>query len=164
MFLVFAAVAAGGWTMLREGVWVRTVWAVVSAVAIAGAFAFTVTHVNLGTFARELRFRAAYHASLRTLVHSPAVVAARRCGPISLPNHKLIPEVRWLVRGGERDVVARSDPRQAARVQRGVAIYALGDPAFRRFGFDPDPVTNAIPLPGFRRVATARYFSAYVRC
>ena len=150
--------------MLREGSRVRSAWAAAAAVAILGAAAFTVTHVNLRTFVDELRFRAAYHADLRTLVRNPAVVAARRCGPISLPNHKLIPEVRWITGGGVPDVVARSDARQARRIGRGVAIYAVGDPAFRRYGFDPDPVTNALPLPGYRRVAATRHFSAYVRC
>jgi hypothetical protein len=162
--LVFAAVAAGGWTMLRPGGRIRTAWAAVAAVAAAGAVAFTVTHVNLGTFTSELRFRAGYHAALRTLLNDPRVAAARRCGPVSLPNHKLIPEVRWLTGAGEAGVVARSDAAAAPRIGRGVAIYALGDPAFQRYGFDPDPVTVALPMPGFRRVATTRYFSAYVRC
>jgi hypothetical protein len=163
VMLVFAAVAAGGWTMLRPGR-VRTTWAAAAAVAVLGAVAFTATHVNLGTFAAELRFRAGYHAALRTLLRDPRVAAARRCGPVSLPNHKLIPEVRWIAGAGEADVVARSDATQARRIRRGVAIYALGDPAFQRYGFDPDPVTVALPMPGFRRVATTRYFSAYVRC
>jgi hypothetical protein len=131
---------------------------------VAGAVAFTATHVNLGTFATELRFRSGYHAALRTLLRDPRVAAARRCGPVSLPNHKLIPEVRWLTGGGEADVVARSDGTQAPRIRRGVAIYALGDPAFARYGFDPDPVTVAIPMAGFQRVATTRYFAAYARC
>jgi hypothetical protein len=162
--LVFAAVAAGGWTMLHPRSRLRTAWAAIAAVAVVGAVAFTATHLNLGTFATELRFRAGYHAALRTLLRDPRVTAARRCGPVSLPNHKLIPEVRWLTGAGEADVVARSDPTQARRVGSGVAIYALGDPAFQRYGFDPDPVTVALPMPGFRRVATTRYFSAYVRC
>jgi hypothetical protein len=162
--LVFAAVAAGGWTMLRPGSRIRTGWAAAATVAVLGAAAFTATHVNLGTFATELRFRSAYHANLRTLLRDPRVAAARRCGPVSLPNHKLIPEVRWLTGGGEADVVARSDATQARRIGSGVAIYALGDPAFLRYGFDPDPVTVALPMPGFRRVATTRYFAAYVRC
>ena len=162
--LVFAAVAAGGWTMLRPGSRIRTAWTAVAALAVVGAVAFTATHVNLGTFATELRFRSGYHAALRTLLRDPQVAAARRCGPVSLPNHKLIPEVRWLTGAGESGVVARSDATQARRIHRGVAIYALGDPAFQRYGFDPDPVTVALPMPGFRRVATTRYFSAYVRC
>jgi hypothetical protein len=137
---------------------------VAAAVAVAGSLAFTATHVNLGTFATELRFRAGYHAALRTLLRDPRVAAARRCGPVSLPNHKLIPEVRWLTGAPEAGVVARSDATQARRIGRGVAIYALGTPAFRRYGFDPDPVTVAIPMPGFRRVAATRYFAAYVRC
>jgi hypothetical protein len=164
VLLVFAAVAAGGWTMLRPGSRIRAAWTAVAAVAVVAAVVFTATHVNLGTFATELRFRSGYHAALRTLLHDPQVAAARRCGPVSLPNHKLIPEVRWLAGAGESGVVARSDATQAQRIHRGVAIYALGDPAFQRYGFDPDPVTVALPMPGFRRVATTRYFSAYVRC
>jgi hypothetical protein len=164
MVLVFAAVAVGGWTMLRDGTRLRTAWAAGAAVAVLAGAAFTVTHVNLQTFVDELRFRAGYHAALQALLRDPAVAAARRCGPISLPNHKLIPEVRWITAGGVDDVVARSDPRRREQIQRGVAIYAVGDPAFARYGFDPDDVVNALPLRGFRRVKTTRYFGAYTRC
>jgi hypothetical protein len=92
--------------------------------------------------------------------------AVRRCGPISLPNHKLIPDVRWLADLPSSKVIARSDPRQAKRIQNGVAIYVLGRYALFRQAWvsEADDPRNQIPLPGFVRVATSRYYSAYIRC
>ena len=131
---------------------------------LAGGVAFTATHLTLGNFVRELRFRGDSHAALRALLRSPEVTAARRCGPVSFPNHKLIPEARWILHAGEGDVVARSDRSQRRRIRRGVAIYAVGRMAFLRYGHSPDSIVYALPLPGFRRARTTAHFSAYVRC
>ncbi|HXS45771.1 MAG TPA: hypothetical protein VN751_14180, partial [Solirubrobacteraceae bacterium] len=71
----------------------------------------------------------------------------------------------WILRAGPADVVARSDRAQRRRVRRGgVAVYATSPTAFRRYGFSPDRVTVALPLPGYRRAATTAHFGAYVRC
>jgi hypothetical protein len=65
---------------------------------------------------------------------------------------------------GERDVVARSDPRQRRRIRRGAAVYAAERKTLITFGYKPDGIRLALPMPGFDRAVTGRYFSVYTRC
>jgi hypothetical protein len=168
LVMVFAGVALGGWTMLRSGR-ARTVWAVGSVALIIYGVAFTATRVNFSTFTNELTFRGDSHASLRTLLNDPKVRAGLRCGPVSTPNHKLIPDTRWLLDAPASKVIARSDARERPRIDRGVAIYAVNRLSLLRSGFtvgdeSTQDTFNSIPMPGFARVAFTSYYSAYVRC
>jgi hypothetical protein len=166
--MVFAGVALGGWTMLRSGR-ARTAWAVGSVALIIYGVAFTATRVNLSTFTNELTFRGDSHASLRALLDDPKVRAALRCGPVSTPNHKLIPDTRWLLDASAGEVIARSDAHERSRIGRGVAIYAVNRLSLLRSGFtvgdeSTQDTFNSIPMPGFTRLAFTSYYSAYVRC
>jgi hypothetical protein len=168
LVMVFAGVALGGWTMLRSGR-ARTVWAVGSVALIIYGVAFTATRVNFSTFTNELTFRGDSHASLRTLLNDPKVRAGLRCGPVSTPNHKLIPDTRWLLDAPASKVIARSDAHERSRIDRGVAIYAVSRLSLLRSGFtvgdeSTQDTFNSIPMPGFTRVAFTSYYSAYVRC
>jgi hypothetical protein len=154
--------------MLRAGR-ARTVWAVGSIALIIYGVAFTATRVNLSTFTNELTFRGDSHASLRTLLNDPKVRAGLRCGPVSTPNHKLIPDTRWLLDAPARKVIARSDPHERSRIDRGVAIYAVNRLSLLRSGFtvgdeSTQDTFDSIPMAGFTRVAFTPYYSAYVRC
>jgi hypothetical protein len=166
--MVFAGVALGGWTMLRSGR-LRTAWAVGSVALVVYGVAFTATRVNLSTFTNELTFRGDSHASLRALLDDPKVRAALRCGPVSTPNHKLIPDTRWLLDASAGKVIARSDASERSRIGRGVAIYAVNRLSLLRSGFtvgdeSAQDTFNSIPMPGFTRLAFTPYYSAYVRC
>jgi hypothetical protein len=166
--MVFAGVALGGWTMLRSGR-ARTIWAVGSVALIVYGVAFTATRVNLSTFTNELTFRGDSHDSLRALLNNPKVRAGLRCGPVSTPNHKLIPDSRWLLDASASKVIARSDAHERSRIDRGVAIYAVNRLSLLRSGFTADDTSvedtfNSIPMAGFTRVAVTPYYSAYVRC
>jgi hypothetical protein len=166
--MIFAGVALGGWTMLRSGR-ARTIWAVGSVALIVYGVAFTATRVNLSTFTNELTFRGDSHDSLRALLNNPKVRAGLRCGPVSTPNHKLIPDSRWLLDASASKVIARSDAHQRSRIDRGVAIYAVNRLSLLRSGFTADDTSvedtfNSIPMAGFTRVAVTPYYSAYVRC
>jgi hypothetical protein len=166
--MIFAGVTLGGFNMLSNGI-ARKTWAAASALLIVYGVFYTATHVNLSTFTNELIFRGDSHASLKSLLNNPEVQAARRCGPISTPNHKLIPDSRWILDASANQVVARSDPNQRARIGRGVAIYAVNRTALLRSSFtDGDQsaqdTLDSIPMAGFRRLAVTPYYSAYVRC
>jgi hypothetical protein len=166
--MIFAGVALGGWTMLRSGR-ARTIWAVGSVALIVYGVAFTATRVNLSTFTNELTFRGDSHDSLRALLNDPKVRAGLRCGPVSTPNHKLVPDSRWLLDASAGKVVARSDASERSRIDRGVAIYAVNRQSLLRSGFTADDNSaedtfNSIPMAGFTRVAVTPYYSAYVRC
>jgi hypothetical protein len=169
MVMVFAAVTLAGWTMLRPGLRARRAWALAAGLVIAYGFFFTATRVNFGLFDSELRFRADSHASLERLLRDPRVQAARRCGPVSVPNHKLVPDSRWILNAGVGDVIARSDPDQKGRLARGVAIYATSRQALLRQGFTQDDqsvedTANSLPLPGYEFVTATGHYGAYARC
>jgi hypothetical protein len=169
MVMVFAAVTLGGWTLLRPGVRLRKPWAVAAAVVVAYGVFFTATKVNFHTFDLELRFRSDSHAALEALLRNPKVRAGLECGPVSVPNHKLVPDTRWILDAGEDEVVARSDPDAQGRLGRGVAIYATSRQSLLRQGFTPDvsdveDIRNSLPLPGYEWVAATGFYGAYVRC
>jgi len=165
MIMIFAGVAAGGWTMLQDGV-ARRVWTGLFGLAVIGGIASTLINLNLVDFQNELAFRGRYRGDLTRVLADPAVRAGLRCGPLSTPNHKLIPDVRWVTGLPEERVIARSDPQQRRRIHRGVALYVTERYALVRQAFvSPldDPATQ-LPLPGFHRVAGTGYYGAYVRC
>jgi hypothetical protein len=169
MVMVFAAVTIGGWTLLRPGLRARRWWAVAAGLAVVYGVVFTATRVNFGTFQTELQFRGDSHASLQALLRNPKVRAGMACGPVSVPNHKLVPDTRWILNAGERDVIARSDPAAKPRLGRGVAIYATSRQSLLRQGFTPDvsdvqDIQNSLPLPGYTWVAATGFYGAYVRC
>jgi hypothetical protein len=169
MVMVFASVTLAGWTMLREGTGLRRVWAAGAGAVIVYGVIFTATHVTPSSFTTELSFRGDSHASLVRLLAEPAVRAGRRCGPISTPNHKLIPDTRWILGARESQVVARSDPDQARRIGRGVALLATNRASLLRNGFTqgvqtPADTADNLPPAGFLRAATSTFYGAYVRC
>ena len=179
--IVFCAVALGGWTMLREGTRARRVWATLAALVAAVGATITAIYVDPDRLRRELTFRADSHPALHDVLEHPRVVEGRRCGPISVPNHKLIPDVRWILDAPDGAVVARSEAlrstgtqrrlaaarRLRARIDRGgVAIYPNTRSAVLRQALveASDNAFTQLPLAGYERVAVSDYYSAYVRC
>ena len=101
------------------------------------------------------------------------VVAKRaaRCGPVSLPTYRLVPEIRLRLDADGRRVLARSDPRarRLGAFSRGVAITVDEDAADgkwrQRYGqADGVPRSTKPAPPGFRRIARAGAFTAWARC
>jgi hypothetical protein len=125
--------------------------------------------VTFSSFTNVLVFRGDSHASLKALLNNPKVRAGMRCGPVSTPNHKLIPDSRWILKAPVSEVIARSDATQRARIRRGVAIYATNRLSLLRSGLTagvetPEDTANNLPMPGFTWVAATPYYGAYVRC
>jgi hypothetical protein len=168
MLSLFAAVTLGGWTMLPRRSRSRRLWAGAAAAAtILGLAYTTLAPPSLNRFNSELTFRGDQGSSLHALLDDPAVTKGLACGPVSVPTHKLTPDVRWVLDLPEDRVVARSDPSAASqrRARYGVALFPTGRTNVLRTGFAVNTDALAqVPAPGFRRVATDRYFAAYVRC
>ncbi|HEY6762024.1 MAG TPA: hypothetical protein VI318_21165 [Baekduia sp.] len=166
MVMVFAAFVLGGWTMLRPGLWFRKVWAVAALAVIVYGVVFTATRVNFHNFDAELRLRGNSHRSLVELLDKPEVQAAKKCGPVTTPNHKLIPDTRWILDAPASQVVARADPAQAKRIGKGVSLFVVDRGALLRQALvaDTDDPFDNVPLPGFHRRAFTSYYAAYVRC
>jgi hypothetical protein len=166
MVMVFAAVALAGWTMLREGLLIRKLWAIAAAAIVIYGIAFTATRVSFHNFDGELKLRGNSHRSLVDLLDQPTVRAARRCGPVSTPNHKLVPDARWILGASASEVIPRADDTEAQRIKKGVSIFVVDRGALLRQALvaeTDDPFDN-IPLPDFRRLASTDYYAAYVRC
>ncbi|HEX2087894.1 MAG TPA: hypothetical protein VHF89_19565 [Solirubrobacteraceae bacterium] len=166
---MFAAFALGGWTSLPRGRG-RTAWiAAAAVVAVAGA-GWTASRFDWKHVVWQVRSRERVHDDLVRLLGHPRVVAAQRCGPVTVPNHKLLADVRYLVEDPRTPVLPRSLLADAGRDRHGVALFVVGG---RRFLFHPaygpfdqlrDSPLVQVPGPRFERVAVGRYVSAYVSC
>src|SRR5215218_7695396 len=157
--LVFAAVAFGGFTLLVPGR-LRTGWAVASALVVLFGVAWTAFHLNLARFDAELSFRGAAHDDLVEVLRDPKVKAALRCGPLTLPNHKLGPDARWIADLPYAKVRARADPKLEAP-RKGVGIYVTSRFAlFKHSLTSPsDSVLIQVPPEGFDRLKVTRYYT-----
>ncbi|HEY7836738.1 MAG TPA: glycosyltransferase family 39 protein [Solirubrobacteraceae bacterium] len=177
VLLLFCAVFLGGWWMLEPGSWLRRVW-IAGAVAL---FAFgavsAATTLNLSTLRNTLAYKNEFHSGLAAALRDPAVAAeVRRCGVVSLPNNKLIPDARWILDTvGQHDILARSQARAdvakgshtlSRRIRSGsVAVYPLSSAIFYLAIVDVgDDARDQVPLRGFKRVYTSRYYAVYGDC
>jgi hypothetical protein len=162
--LIFAAVGVGGFTMLRPGR-LRTTWMCISALLLLGGATFTVVRFDPTKLTNELQFRGDAHTALKAVLHEPAVQRALRCGPLTAPNHKLVPDSRWILDYPHNRVLARADPN-GRHPNRGVALYVTSRFAIFRHAFtNPvDPTSVQVPPDGWRRIATSDYVAAYARC
>src|SRR3954454_11343662 len=116
--VVFAAFALGGFTVLENG-GLRRTWAAAAALVVIGGAIFTVFHLNLNRFDAELSFRGKAHDDLVRLLNDPKVKAGLKCGPLTLPNHKLVPDSRWIADLPYKKVRARADPKLQPQPRKG---------------------------------------------
>jgi hypothetical protein len=168
MMTLFAAVALGGFTMLPRGSGGRRAWAAGAALAVVLGLVWTAFHPpSFVRFNNELVFRGESGRSLHALLQDPDVKRGLRCGPLSLPTHKFIPDARWILDAPEHEVLARSQKAAAVRrrMRYGVAVVTTSRQNLVRNGFtDTTKAIAAVPPPGFRLLEVDRYFAAYVRC
>jgi hypothetical protein len=160
----FAGLGLAGWTMLERSR-VRTAWAALMGLAVVGGIAFYATRLDLGFFDNELSFRGAAHRDLVRVLDSAPVQRGLRCGPLTVPNHKLVPDSRWVAGLPVERVIARADPK-TKQPTRGVAIVVTSRFAiFKQAWTSPtDDPRIQLPPAGFNRVLTTPFYAAYVRC
>jgi len=135
---------------------------VLFGVAVAGGLLFFAVRSDVvDRLTTELRFIGTTRDDLRALVLTPQVEHARRCGPVSLPNYRLVPDTRWYLDASEGEVIARSDIMPVS----GAAIVYTGEKLIDRYGKAAGASirTNRAPQ-GFRLVARSGGFAAYARC
>jgi hypothetical protein len=165
---VFAAYALAGWTALERASRRRVPWAVAALVLLAGGAAFTVVKTSPDKVVAELRMRERIRADLRDVLGRPQFKRVAACGPITVPNHKLVPEIRWLLDLPEGRVRARSD--RTLGVQRSGAAIVVERRIERRPALDigevPRDGGRAIqqPPPGFDLLGGNRSFALYGAC
>jgi len=177
MLLPFCAVTIGGWAMLRPGTALRRVWLAGAAALVVFGAASAATTLSLSNLRTTLEYHEDFHKGLAAALADSRVRAQlHRCPLLSLPNNKLIPDARWILDSvGQHDIVARSQARADVgkgahaledRIRRGsVAVYPLGDAVFLEAIVDVgDDPRDQVPLSGFRRVYTSRYYAVYANC
>ncbi|WP_205696132.1 hypothetical protein [Conexibacter sp. SYSU D00693] len=146
-----AAVAAWQWRR----------WVVVGVCVLAAPVVAWYGLDRLDRLGTELDFTRDVRADLEAVLATPEVAAGRRCGPITLPNYRLVPETRWVLHATRSEVGARS----ARERDRGVALFLVGDKPLRRYGFaDGASPRTVVPQPGFVRAVRRGMFVAYVAC
>jgi len=169
--MLFAAFAIAGFSRLPRGHRALRPWAAGSLLVVVAGVVYTALTFNPAYVDRELTLRDSVRRDLTRVLASERVRAGRACGPISVPNHKLVADVRWLTDTEAEGVVARTDERETARQRRGgVGLYVIGGtrflkhPAYGPFDQTEDSAAIQVPPPGFVRAEVGRFFSAYVRC
>ena len=164
--IVFAAYALAGWTTTTDTRH-RTLWAIAAAAVLLAGGAYTATRLNPDGVIAQLRERERTRKNLRTVLTAPAVTRARRCGPLTLPNHKLIPEVRAILDLPSDGVQARSD-RSHPPQRTGVAIVVERRyerrPALNVWEVASDGLRSVMAPTGFRPLQGTRRFAALGRC
>jgi len=157
-----AGFALAGWTTLPAGDRLRERWRRASlAASVVGVLGLAALTPSLGPVRDELRFIRTSHDALVALLDDPRVRAGMRCGPLTFPNYRLVPDARWHLDAPRGAVSARS----ARRRPTGVAVFVLTQKGLRRFGFadGASPSTNLVD-PGYVPLARNERFSAFVAC
>jgi hypothetical protein len=156
---VLAGYAVLGFTTLQPGA-ARERWRRAALGALAVAVALLA--VKASSFERlraELRFIQATHEQLAALLDEPAVRAGMRCGPLTFPTYRLVPDARWILGAGS--VRSRAQDRRPGAV----AVYIAGDEKFaRRFGRADGVSAKTNVLPRVRPAVRLGSFVAHVRC
>ena len=158
---LLAGYAVLGFTTLPAGR-LRDRWRLAAAGALLVGIAFVA--IKAASFDRlraELRFIERTHAEVSALVTDPRVRGGVRCGPLTFPTYRLVPDARWILDADAAEVRSRAaDPDPGA-----VAVYITGDAKFeRRFG-RADGVSRATNrLPGRRPDLRRGPFAVHLRC
>jgi hypothetical protein len=158
---LFAGYGVLGFTTLAPGR-LRTWWTRAAiGMALLGAVFVAIKAPVVNRLVAELRFIRTSHTELEAVLTAPAVQRSMRCGPLTFPNYRLVPDARWMLDLPPDRVGARSDRRRA----RGVEIVVVGRKEIERFGraAGADPSTNE-PDPGFAPVARNPRYAAYAAC
>ena len=160
MVMIFAARRGRRLDDAQRGRAARRLWTLRPALAaVLIGVVWTALRVDLGAPRQRASLpRQLARARSSQLLENPKVRAAASCGAVLTPNHRLIPDVRWVLDLPEDRVVARSDKASAEKVTTGLAILAASRQVFLRQGLDPDDdseddALRNLPPAGYERIA-----------
>ena len=165
--LAFAAYALAGWARLPRSSKARAPWLAAAVLAAVAGAGYTALRLSPSEMVDQLRERTELRTELATLLQQPAVANAAPCGPITVPNHKLLPEVRWALGLPESAVRARSDRTlQAGAPGVAITVRRLYEerPALNVYEVPADGRALNVAPAGHTRLAGSRRFEAWGRC
>jgi hypothetical protein len=168
--LVFAGFAIAGFTVLPHDHPARRVWIGAACLVALGGAAFTAAHLHPGYIDRELTTRRELRQELARVVKTNAFQTANRCGPVSVPNHKLIPDARWILHDDADEVVARSSLPDFGQNSKGVQVFVTGPTMLTNSTYGPfvpgsrDDARIQVPGPGLRLIDRSPHFLVYASC
>lgn len=140
----------------------RTRWLMALAV-VAGLLFLLVRSDVVGRLTEELRFIRTTHDDLQALVLQPRVTEARRCGAVTLPNYRLVPDTLWILDASAPEVGARSNGDYV--YDTGVALIYTSKKLLKRYGYAAGtPRRTNLPPRGFTPLARSGGFAAFTRC
>ncbi|HEV2785308.1 MAG TPA: hypothetical protein VGV67_02875, partial [Solirubrobacteraceae bacterium] len=158
---VLAGYALLGYTTLERGR-TRERWVRLSVAALAAGLVFL--GVKASSFARlhdELRFIDRTHDELTGLLAEPRVREGLRCGALTFPTYRLVPDARWQLDADAGAVHTRAGGRPPGAI----AVYITGDEKFeRRFGRADGVARETNRAPGGAPAVVHGPFAAYDVC
>ncbi|HEY8082893.1 MAG TPA: hypothetical protein VIE64_04975 [Solirubrobacterales bacterium] len=162
MLAVFAALALLGWRLLEHDHPWRRAWQVFAGVVLAMSLAWGPNQYDLlHKVDTDLTNQSEIESDLTALADSGAFEPL--CGPISVPNHRAVPRLAFLLDIRPSQVVSSSEQRQPSR---GYFLEPASEFVIHNFILDPnDPARFEVSVPpGFRQVATNNSWVLYRRC
>jgi hypothetical protein len=156
---IFAGYALVGFTALEPGVGRRRWARAAGAATVVGVIGLAILAPSLTNVKAEVEFVQQTHDSLIAMLDDPQVRAAWRCGPITYPTYRLVPDSRWHL---DSD---RVGARSARRRPFGVAMFILSEKGLRRYGFaaGTNPLVN-LPAPAYAPLVRHGLLSSYSAC
>jgi hypothetical protein len=169
--LLFAGHLVASLLRPRAGLASRLTWAAAVVLVLGGA-GLAASRLHPRSVTNLLGFREDVEQDLAGALRGEPVRSARRCGPVAVPTHKLVPVVRWELDASADDVVARNDPRRTGRGRPGAVLLErtrqlIHDPGYGAFGQQGagnSPVFAQEPPAGYAHRGHTRYFEIYTRC
>ena len=161
--LIFSAAALGGFTLV-DHISARTtrIWVATACVCVLAGLGYMGWRGSLDEAVRAAVLRADVQDDLAALLADERVETARSCGPVTVPNHNMVPFVRWTLDAREDTVRART----AHTPGRGLHIIVRGEAL--ESDFDPirgnDPASVQVPDASWEAVARNASFVAYSSC
>lgn len=177
VMLLLCALALGGWSLLDRASGARHVWMAAACALVL----YGIVQAGSTLTVRGLRETLAYHeqldSGLGAALRDQAVRRSiERCGLVSLPNNKLIPDVRWMTDDSRKiEVLARSQARERAMAGSTSLLRRLRAGSLAVY---PRPLTHFFdavagvgegsfvtqPQAGSRPIYTSRTYSLYANC
>jgi hypothetical protein len=162
LLAVFAALGLLGWRLLEPGHRWRRAWQAFAAVV---ALMFVIWGPNqydlLHQVHTDLANQGGIESDLNDLAHSDAFEPL--CLPISVPNHRAVPRLAFVLKIPPSRIVSSSEQRQP---QHGYFLKPASPFVIHNFILDPNDTTrftSTVP-PGFHEVGGNESWILYRRC